>query len=502
MALRYPRALTITRGASLQTINRPSQALPPYSTWAGFRPELFRDSGLRRSAIMSRTIRTATTSSAWEETFGQDDLVKCMAALEMPRPSIVHVIDLVCLSDATEGVIRSDSAIEDVGPGDFVPQYLVLEHRHIQTRQAIKIMDPGVEILRIQGACPTDAEWQVLGEHFTRVKNLFVDCGFCEEWYDQTFPLHWPLELLVIASACGHLVSTPAVIEGRISNLVLLYTSELGFQDVVPYTGGTAKSRPDEDYMESTAKELVHTVRETDALTITMPRIGLEWCDWKVEKHEGTTLALHTGPPPGLRPSRLKSLSIIENNAVTQFGMLAVASFHVVAGLESLTIRSTTGNDDIPQRDELFSQLLPYLYELKNLTLTLAQSTRGGPVGHYRDLWQRLPPNLEILCFRGPMALGSGVDGWVEALGNPDFLPRLKRLVFVLDLPFTDSGDHEAIGTATVEDLKTAKLACLRVQHAAENRGVVVEDFKDSWSICAYRFKEVDERWAGLELDE
>jgi hypothetical protein len=88
----------------------------------------------------------------------------------------------------------------------------------------------GIQTLQIKKDTPSNTEWSLLGNHFTGIKNLEMNSGFNEELNDEIMPLHWPLERLLVSSACAEVVRNRFVIEGKVKHLILLLTSGLQFE--------------------------------------------------------------------------------------------------------------------------------------------------------------------------------------------------------------------------------------------------------------------------------
>ena len=88
----------------------------------------------------------------------------------------------------------------------------------------------------------------------------------------------------------------------------------------------------------------------------------------------------------------------------------------------------------------------------------------------------------------------------MAALADPKFLPTLKRISFVLDLPATD------IKEVSLEELMTAEAACQKLLSTAAKGGVSIDEFNDPWVGSHHVFSKVDSRWAeigdGLGVDE
>lgn len=414
------------------------------------------------------------------------------AAVSAPiSPSDVTVIDMEALNETP--------IIEESGP-NFTsrPSY----GRQLATVEAaLTTLPRDAPALYIDGDTPHGEEWALFGQHFSGPRHLVVSTGFLEHWDDENFPLGWAgsLETLLITDACGELVTTPVVLEGQVEHLVLLLTCGLRFEglssaELMRRMMEERSQAPDDVAVQEEAESADEPGKEGEARKpIEVYYLPDAVVKSMAEKYPDGQISLQTSPAEGTAPSKLKSLTILENDAVEQFVRLAVAKFYLVARLDTLTLRSTTGLDYGSLSDSLFSQVLPELHGLRELHLSLSKEFPEGEE-FYAELWRALPPNLEALHFRGPVWMADRLEeGWVRAFEGPDFLPRLKRLSFVLDL----GGE----GEDGIERLRVAKGACRRLAEVAEARGVVVEEFEDKWSRAYSRWKGVDERWAGLDVD-
>lgn len=324
--------------------------------------------------------------------------------------------------------------------------------------------DAETEVLELVGETPTEAAWGVLGSRVRGVRWLLVEAGFEEDWVDAGFPLGWPLELLVVSSAGGDLVGTPAVLEGRVPHLVLVRTCNLRFEG----PGNEVLDRSEELGCEE--EESFNKVREdgkSGIKCIFRPGRAAKWlCNKYLGEREWPTPA-----PEDCPPSRLKTLEILENDAIDTFQRLAMGHSHLAMGLERLYLRSTTENDFVLTPESIFPQLFPAMHNLKHLQLILDYPFDDGTI--LPTLHRSLPPNLEALEFRGPVSLAADArfDDWIAAFGDPEFLPALKRLSFALDLGKEPSEGDAASASRVVEKLLAGAAA----------RGVVVDEFRDPW---------------------
>ncbi len=147
----------------------------------------------------------------------------------------------------------------------------------------------------------------------------------------------------------------------------------------------------------------------------------------------------------------------------------------------------------------LFLAVLPGLLGLEHFKLTLGShvyaalldAAEGQPFLH-----AAIPANIETLHFRGPVSMAAHLDDFAAAFGSDDFLPRLGRISFVLDQPDRASNSPTE---PSLEQLRAAHVTCKKVWDAADERGIVVEEFLEPWvEEHSGLFKAVDNRWAVL----
>ncbi|KAK4034291.1 hypothetical protein C8A01DRAFT_18881 [Parachaetomium inaequale] len=374
-------------------------------------------------------------------------------------------------------------------------------------------VDPKTEILHITGDVPTNDEWEALGQHFTGVRFLNVATGWDENWIDDKFPLNWPIELLIIADAISERISTPAIMEGRIKHLILFFTCGLRFEGPsvkelikdaeVIFTIPRKKAPDAETQAEGALSEGAVSQAEenqpadSDSATKSAPESDVI----KVTSYadRDITFSPDRGDAP---PSEMKTLEILGNDALEMLTYIALAKFHLLTSLESLTLLSSHGNDLRHVPATLFPCFLPALDELKHFKLTLGSDVHAKILdvilGNKPYLHMILPPNIETLRFRGPVSMTSHMDTLAAAFADDAaFLPRLKRISLLLDLP-EKASEHPK--EASLEQLRAAHAACKRVLDAAAGRGVVVEAFKEPWvEEHEGLFRAVDNRWAVLD---
>jgi hypothetical protein len=392
-------------------------------------------------------------------------------------------------------------------------------------------VDPKTEILHITGDVPTSDEWEALGQHFTSVRFLRVATGWDENWIDDKFPLNWPLELLIIADAISERISTPAIMEGKIKHLILSFTCGLRFEGplvkelmkdaevifTIPRTktpdaetqakrapSEGSSSQPDE---ETPADSDSATKAEPESDGIKVTSVPHEWHKWLNNKYDGKdiTFSPDRGDAP---PSAMRTLEILGNDALQMLTYIALAKFHLLASLDTLTLLSTSDENDLhPVPADICLGLFPGLDRLRHFKLTLGSGLHTRlldvvPENNKPYLYTLLPPNIETLRLRGPVSMASHLDTLAAAFANADvdaaFLPRLKRISLLLDLP-DKASEHPR--EASLEQLRAAHAACKRVLDAAAGRrGVVVEAFEEPWvEEHEGLFRKVDNRWAVLD---
>ena len=401
-----------------------------------------------------------------------------------------------------------------------------------ETLQAVMArIDPKTEVLHLMGAVPTNDQWEALGQHFTNVRFLQVESGWEEDWVDAEFPLHWPLELLMIVDAGGERVTTPAILEGRIKHLVLFYTCGLRFEGPViddlmkdaellkfiPRQKTTPDAAESENpgaadaahatngapqpQVEEPATTAPPELKDTEPDGLKVYSVPHEWHKWIYDKYAKQDLVLSLEPKEGDPPSAMESLQILGNDALQMFSYMALANFHLLYSLSSLTLDSPSSNDltHIPPNIPLIA--LPELQRLKHLKLTLGSPVYATLLEIFDNepfLHAVLPPNIETLHLRGSVAMAPHLDAFAAAFEHAEFLPNLKRICLVLDRPDKDS---ESQKEASLEELRAAHKACKKVLNAASAaRGAVVEEWTEPWvEEHSGLFHDVDDRWAVLE---
>lgn len=363
-----------------------------------------------------------------------------------------------------------------------------------------------------------------------------MDTGFNEELNDEKLPLHWPLERLLVSSACAEVFRNRFVLEGKVKHLILLLTSGLRFEG--PTT--VELCRADKETIARGEKEpnyitLYEGTPEEKKLELTaIPELVLQFMKEKYAKPNGD-LEVNEGRAP-TSPSEprskvksesasasinqqgkllprgvavdLKKLEILENDAIDTFNRMALALPHVIANVSTVNIRSTHGLDFHFTTEELFFGLLPQLTELKTLVLSVGEVFESDCF--LPRLYKQFPPNISTLRFRGPVSLARSNQwtDWIASFASTNFLPNLERLSFVLDLHYEAQSGGESgklssnirrkLVKAPDEMLREAQEACKRLYIAVGQRAVMVEPFYDEWSGHSKHFSQVDERWMPL----
>lgn len=338
-------------------------------------------------------------------------------------------------------------------------------------------------------------EWSLLGAHFSSVKDLDISTGFNEDLNDERMPLHWPLERLLISSACGEVFRSPFVLEGKVKHLILLLTSGLRFEGPTSAelcranTEAIARGDAKEEYMT------VHkgTSEERKIAIVSIPALAF---DWMKEKYE-------SGQSHPVRPTpdqiNLETLEILEHDTIDAFIRMTLALPHLVQNLKTLNIRSSNGFDFNFTNEEMFHQIFPQLDGLETLVFTAGEVFKNEQF--LPLLYKTFPSNLSTLRIRGPVSLSKSEHWkeWVQSFADPAFLPNLKKLSFVLDLDYEQGDSHRKKNvTAQEEELREAKAACNQLCAGAEKRDITIEPLHDEWSEYSKNLSQVDDRWDRL----
>ncbi|KAK3365566.1 hypothetical protein B0T24DRAFT_669799 [Lasiosphaeria ovina] len=366
-------------------------------------------------------------------------------------------------------------------------------------------MPPSLSLSGLTGPTPASILKVALALSFRKIGPeilvVYVQAGSQATAYTSKSRSAAEPEAPLIADAAGEVVATKATVEGRVGHLVLLLTCGLHFEG--PTTNELMKSaipvltsdRATRQFTEKTgtddavqlpATTTAHSAAEPsgdakDKFKVRVFSVPTERHRWVVDKYDGKEIDLSI-PAGHQKPvSRMKTLEILENDAVDTFLRLAVAHYPVVAALETLVIRSTRGCDLYSSPPELFSLVLSSLTNLKHLTLSfgdvLCNLVREGRGGGYNGnphpqgatsgdsagdsllpaLQQMLPRASKRCISEAPVSFAPRVDELVRAQlrGGTKFLPSLQRIIFVLDTP-------EA-GKVLFEPLIEAKVSCSRL---------------------------------------
>ncbi|KAK4121227.1 hypothetical protein N657DRAFT_682884 [Parathielavia appendiculata] len=225
-------------------------------------------------------------------------------------------------------------------------------------------IDPQTERLHILGDAPTNEEWEILTHHFTNVRFI---------------------KLLVIADAVAERITPRAIVEGRIQSPVLLFTAGL-------------RSRSE---------------------GVEVNYLPYQWHKWFNNHYEdkGPIFSPDLGSSPS---SALKHFRILGNDALQMHSYIALAKFHRLASLSSLTICSPGRHDMqhlVPHTPLLFLPLLnnPKTFKLtmgRAMCATLLAEVVGEDDGEAEEAFLRdfLPPDIETFHFRGPVSVAPHLD--------------------------------------------------------------------------------------------
>ncbi|EFW22259.1 hypothetical protein D8B26_001027 [Coccidioides posadasii str. Silveira] len=225
--------------------------------------------------------------------------------------------------------------------------------------------------------------------------------------------------------------------QGKVKHLIFDYTFELRFE------GPTSKeltkahrgaiAREEAEQRSLTLQK--HTPEERKIEFIVIPELVREWMRQRMEELDA---AQEDSPKQLFRPQKetdTRMLEIVENDAMNTLCRMVMSLSDVVYNLITLKICSTEALDFSFVGPQTFESILPTLENLDTLVLSV-----GEVFGDYdvlpSQLYKSFPPNLTTLRLRGPGSLVTSEHwkGWVESFGSPDFLPKLKKLSFVLDL--------------------------------------------------------------------
>jgi hypothetical protein len=345
--------------------------------------------------------------------------------------------------------------------------------------------------LQVEGDTPSDAEWTILGSHFSHIENFHLRAGFNENLNDGGMPLHWPLMKLEFSDSVSEVFRTPFVLEGRVSHLSLFFTCGLRFEGstsdelLVEHREDIKRGKVEGDFItlhEGTPEE--RKVEVTYLPSLVADHINKIFTDPERRLKE---------PPAG--PYNLQTLEIWENDAIDTFNRMALSLPHLVGNLRSLRIRSTSGLDFHYTHEHLFREILPQLSKLQSLNLSVGDVFQDPT--YLPTIYKIFPPNLTELYFRGPSSLFESKEwsNWVQALESKEFLPNLQKLAFVLDLHYEeDESGRKTEGPAPAALLYQARIACQPIYDIARRRGISVVEMPAEPEIEAL-LRPVDERW-------
>ncbi|KAI9369640.1 hypothetical protein BJX61DRAFT_518594 [Aspergillus egyptiacus] len=383
------------------------------------------------------------------------------------------------------------------------PHRVIVQGPHVDSEDAADHREPllsqlrniprDTTILTVEEDPPSDTEWGILGDHFTNVEDLTIDTGFHEDLNDRKMPLHWPLQRLEIQGVCGEVTKSPHILQGRVGHLILYFTSEMRFE-------GPRSDELSDAYQKEIARGEVEARYIGRLQIIHMSELALDWMSKKYTTSE------NPNPSPQLEPEnrpledeeiRLHTLEIIENDALDTFQRMTLALPHLVANLTTLHLRSTSNPPDFSWiNEDALAAILPQLTNLQTLTLYVGDVFRDP--SSLPALYTWLPPNLTTLHFRGPASLcrSERWEEWIGAFASGEFLPRLRRLAFVLDFHY-EVGQYKSqeLADAPEELLQQARTECDRLCEAARRRGVSIEVLHDEWAGRHGCLRPVDSRW-------
>ncbi|KAL3472457.1 hypothetical protein BJX99DRAFT_235392 [Aspergillus californicus] len=365
-----------------------------------------------------------------------------------------------------------------------------LDHRESLLSQ-LKNIPKETSILTIEEDTPSNSEWDILGNHFTSVRDLTVKTGFNEELNDKTMPLHWPLDSLRITDACGEVIKSPHILQGKLQHLTLFFTCGLRFE------GPTSAelSRAHHEAVDRGDAE-VESIGDSKIKVVYLPDLAQKWVMAKYDYDKGVPQPEPENRPVEGQEIRLKTVEIIYNDALDTFQRMCMGIPHVADQLTSLTLYSVS-NDFSFIEEECFGQLLRALANLQTLNLTVGEVFEEE--ASLPGLYTSFPPNLTTLNFRGPISLCQSErwEEWITAFGSKDFLPKLENLAFVLDLhhEYSEYGQKNLVD-APEEDLQRARGACNRLYEAARGRGISIQPLHDKYAGEHVCLRPVDHRWS------
>ncbi|KAL2870150.1 uncharacterized protein BJX67DRAFT_378682 [Aspergillus lucknowensis] len=400
---------------------------------------------------------------------------------------------------------RLTTTVPQIGPytvtvqGPWVDSEDAPDHKEPLLAQ-LKSIPRDTTTLTIDEDPPSDTEWDILANHFTAVRDLTIDSGFNEDLNDAKMPLHWPLEKLQLWGPCGEVTKSPHILQGRVGHLVLYFASELRFE------GPTSRelSRAHDEAIER-GEAQKRFLGKSGIQVVHMTELAQAWLREKCtaeggEPKDGEEEAEHRPVDNGddvEKESQMHTLEIIENDALDTFLRMSLALPHVVENLTTLNLRSTSNPPDCSWiHESMLGEVLPQLTQLQTLKLSVGEVFSDE--SSLPALYAWLPPNLTTLHFRGPVSLARSArwSDWVAAFASAEFLPRLERLAFVLDLHYAaNEYDRKELAIAPDDLLDEARAACKRLCEAVRRRGVTIEGIQDEWAGQHVCLRPVDHRW-------
>lgn len=355
--------------------------------------------------------------------------------------------------------------------------------RRLDISQQLSAQDVPADIpaLRLTGHAPLPSDWHLLGERLTRVAHLGVEVPEGGDvWAEESLPSHWPLESVIVTAINPASLRLRLVYEGRVPHVVFMYCDR-----VWPSVSFSMDELAAIEtlYASSSARS---TAGSGDGNDDAAPKGGTSGGEGA-----GTVLQQTAGP-------RLHTLELIENDAAVQFIFLSSDLPAMLRSVSNLAIRSTSGEWHTIFPNSPFYENLATLTNLRHLELTLSEMHGAASLAQIPDA---MPSGLESLWFRGPVGREGRelVKVWVERFRDPEYLPGLRKLGFVLDVALVKGeGERERVqGEAEEEDLRLAREACDALWEVMRVRSVVEERIEERWESPGFILP-VDSRWYSL----
>ncbi|KAL1979879.1 hypothetical protein VTN96DRAFT_5013 [Rasamsonia emersonii] len=267
---------------------------------------------------------------------------------------------------------------------------------------------------------PSKEDWVLIGRHLTRITDLklsFHSSFDSKEDLCDNIPPHWPLKRLALVDISGQAVNTPFIIHGQVKHLLLAFTFELRFD-----------SPTNKEFHKKNAE----LCKKEPAITqiygpegVPLREMGQKFLEAKIAEEQKQGLVSNGSDALQAHQSpKLETLEIIENDAHDVLIRLLACSRKMLTCLTTFNFCSTNGYDFYTHRTGL-RDVLCVLRKLKSLTLVLGYECERPE--DLTKLYTRLPQSLEKLHFRGPVSLAKSESWpeWIQAFGDPKFLPRL-----------------------------------------------------------------------------